>query len=290
MTNSGKPLLCTLGMLVFWTGTCANAIETSGGSPYQGIVERNVFGLKPPPPPPDPEANKPPPPKIFLTGITTILSSKRALMKMTPAPKPGEPAKEQSFTLGEGQRDGDLEVVEIDEKVGKVKVKYYDSIVDLDFENNGVKAAAAPAPGAPPKQAGFVPPPAPAPYTPAAGGGAMPTAARPLRMSSAAGGATSPGAYGGARGPNTYSALPTAPVYGSTPVPTTAGTTAGMVALPAVGTPASTPTPQRNWPPETPMTPEEAAIHEAAYMLQYQQQIKDGKMPAIPGSNPLLPQ
>ena len=120
------------------------------GSPYQGIVERNVFGLKAPAPPPDPEANKPPPPKIFLTGITTILGNKRALMKLTPPAKPGEPAKEQSFTLGEGQRDGELEVLEIDEKAGTVKVNEFGTVMTLSFENNGVKAGPAPAPGGAP--------------------------------------------------------------------------------------------------------------------------------------------
>src|SRR5271169_4891622 len=100
--------------------TAANAITGTGdasGSPYQSVVERNVFGLKPPPPPPDPELNKPPPPKNTLTGITTILGNKRALLKFTPpVTKAGEQPKEQAFTLAEGQGEGGLEVLEIDEK------------------------------------------------------------------------------------------------------------------------------------------------------------------------------
>src|SRR5215472_11388177 len=86
-------------------------------SPYQAIVDRNVFALKPPPPPPtnNPDANKPPPPAITLTGITTILGSKRAFMSVNMPAKPPEPAKVQSFMLSEGQRDGDIEVLEIDE-------------------------------------------------------------------------------------------------------------------------------------------------------------------------------
>ena len=104
MMHSGKTLVCIMGV---WALCLAanGATSESATSPYQGIVERNVFGLKPPPPPPGPEDNKPPAPKIFLTGITTILGTKVALMKLTPPPaKPGEPAKEESFTLKVGQR------------------------------------------------------------------------------------------------------------------------------------------------------------------------------------------
>ena len=111
-------------MLVFLAGSFAVGVSALGvttdaqNTPYQSIVDRNVFALKPPPPPPDPEATKPPPVKITLTGITTILGNKRALMK-SPAPpgKPGEPAKpEVSYILTVGQREGDVEVIDIDER------------------------------------------------------------------------------------------------------------------------------------------------------------------------------
>jgi hypothetical protein len=36
------------------------------------------------------------------------------------------------------------------------------------------------------------------------------------------------------------------------------------------------------------MTPEEAAIHGAAYMMKNKDAIEKGLMPSIPGSNPLL--
>jgi hypothetical protein len=175
-------LICTLA------GLALCAFGNTPGNPYQGIVDRNVFGLKSPPPPPDPEANKPPPPKIFLTGITTILGNKRALLKMTPPATPGVPAKEQSFTLREGERDGELEVLEIDEKAGTVKVNEYGSITTLSFENNGVKAPAAPVPVAVPNAAGFVPAPAANPFTPAGRANTLP---RPMRPTPA-GAATSP--------------------------------------------------------------------------------------------------
>ena len=191
MKRGRRMLISTLvGVAVCTTANAA----TSGtsGSPYLGIIERNVFGLKAPPPPPDPEANKPPPPKIFLQGITTILGNKRVLLKMQMPPKPGEqPKGEQGFILAEGQRDGEIEVLEIDAKAGKVKVKNFGQIVDLDFEKDGVKTAAAPAPGGPPKPGGFVPAAPPNPFAPAGGANPIPTA-RPMRLPLPAGAAATP--------------------------------------------------------------------------------------------------
>jgi hypothetical protein len=189
MKHGERMLICTLaGLALCTTGNAVGG--DSPGNPYQGIVDRNVFGLKSPPPPPDPEASKPPPPKVFLTGITTILGNKRALLKMTPPAKPGEPAKEQSFTLGEGQREGDIEVLEINEKVGAVKVNNYGTITTLDFENNGVKVAAGPAPtAAGARPAGFVPAQGANPAMPAGGPGTLP---RPMRLPTPTGAAVSP--------------------------------------------------------------------------------------------------
>jgi hypothetical protein len=287
MTNGGKPLMGALSILVLWTGMRVIAIETSGGTPYQGIVERNVFGLKPPLPPPDPEANKPPPPKIILQGIVTFGGVKRALFKMQMPPKPGEPPKgEQSFNLAEGQRDGDVEVLEIDAKPpGTVKVNNFGTITSLNFENNGVKTAGAAAPGVQPGGPGFVPPPAGNPFSSAGGlKGAPPS--RPLRTDSTSG-AAAPGSYGRPGGQNTYTAVPTASTYNPAPGVVMSGGTLGTVTLPGMGSPP-TATRQQNWPPETPMTPEQAAIQEAAYMLKNKDAIEKGLMPSIPGSNPLL--
>ena len=174
-------------MLVLLAGNlalCAAATASTAAAadnPYQRIVERNVFGLKPPPPPPDPESIKPPPPKIFLTGITTILGNKRALMKLTPpVTKPGEQPKEQAFTLAEGERDGGLEVLEIDEKARTVKVNNYGTVATLDFENNGVKAPPAAAPGTLPP--GMQPAIRPGLPVPGAMGGPTPMPNRPLRV------------------------------------------------------------------------------------------------------------
>jgi hypothetical protein len=177
MIRVGKMLGCLMGSFIVCAGAQA-ATPDSPASPYQPIVERNVFGLKPPPPPPaPPEPPKPEPSKILLTGITTILGNKRALLKATmPAKppqqgKPAEPVKEQAYMLAEGQRDGDLEVLEIDEKAGTVKVNELGTVRTLNFQDNGVKLTSTPPPatagipGAPPNPIGAIPPPA-NPYAP----------------------------------------------------------------------------------------------------------------------------
>src|SRR5438552_18774603 len=86
----------------------ANAITIDASNPYRGIVDRNVFGLKdpPPPPPPNPDANKPPAPPITLTGISTVLGTKRAFMTLQLPAMPPERTKMASLMLSEGQRDG----------------------------------------------------------------------------------------------------------------------------------------------------------------------------------------
>jgi hypothetical protein len=151
MKHGGKLLACVVGSLAF--GPSANAITAdTAENPYQSIVDRNVFSLKPPPPPADPsEANKPQALKITLTGITTILGNKRVLMKTAPPPgKPGEaPKTEQSYILTEGQREGEIEVISIDEKAGSVKVSNAGTVQTLTFEKDGAKLPATPAPAAP---------------------------------------------------------------------------------------------------------------------------------------------
>jgi hypothetical protein len=150
-------------------GLSARAVAPEAISQYQGITDRNVFGLRPPPQ--VMTSNSPAPlPKITLTGITTILGNKRALMKVAPAgSKPGEAKKEESMILTEGQREGEIEVLQIDEKEGSVKVNNTGTVMLLTFEKDGAKlpATAPPGPGGLPsalpgasgvqRHAGFVP-------------------------------------------------------------------------------------------------------------------------------------
>lgn len=141
---------------------------------YQSITERNVFGLHAPPTQAPPTNAPPQLSKITLTGITTILGNKRALMKVLPiALKPGDAAKELSLILTEGQRESEIEVLQIDELAGRVKVNNAGTVMILTFEKDGSKLPATPGPAAIPNApsplpvAGVTNPYIPAP-TPAA--------------------------------------------------------------------------------------------------------------------------
>src|SRR5262245_9570604 len=145
MRRSLTTLVGSLVALCVCTSLTA-VVPDSVANHYEGIPGRNAFGLKPPP---KPEANTPPPQiaKIVLTGITTILGNKRALMKVHPVgAKPSDQAKENSLILTEGQREGDIEVIEINEDAGSVKVNNAGTIMTLTFEKDGAKLPATPAP------------------------------------------------------------------------------------------------------------------------------------------------
>src|SRR2546422_2759852 len=69
----------------FTVGTAQMLPTEAKPNPYQTIIERNPFGLKPPPPAPDPTPPAPltPPSKVVLTGFTSISGPPRALLEIT---------------------------------------------------------------------------------------------------------------------------------------------------------------------------------------------------------------
>ena len=137
----------------------ATAATPHSNNPYQAIADRNAFGLKPPPPPPEVEKPKTPPPKITLTGITTRNGKKTVFLKTPGTPgKPGEAAKEQYYAVTQGgPTDRDIELLDVDEKAGSVRLKYEGTEVPLNFVDNGAKVVAPP-PGQI-GQPGIIPPP-----------------------------------------------------------------------------------------------------------------------------------
>jgi hypothetical protein len=139
MMRGGKTLVYIIAGLVLGTGAKAVTAD-SADNPYHGIVDRNLFNLKPPTPPPGPEANKPPAPKITLTGITTILGYKQVGLLV--ATRPGQPP--ESYIMTEGQGREGVEVLQIDEKAGTVRVRNHGEEQTLDFVNNGAKPATGP--------------------------------------------------------------------------------------------------------------------------------------------------
>jgi len=119
-------------------------------NPYQPIIDRNAFGLRPPPPPPDPTPPAPPAApaaKVTLTGITSMFgpSSTRALLEIVEQ-EPGKPATPKKPILREGERLGSIEVVSIDVEKSVVKIRNGGIETNLTFE---VAKSSSPAPGAP---------------------------------------------------------------------------------------------------------------------------------------------
>lgn len=197
MKRAGKTTIWALISVLLGVG--AEAV-TPGTSPnqtpanqYQGIVDRNVFNLRPPPAPVNPAdlVKKEAPPKVTLDGITTILGKKETFLSVPPT-KPGTPA--QTLMLAEGQAEDDVEVTSIDERAGVVKVINHGESETLDFDHNGTKPV-APTPGNPSGPVTIPPIPAPAP----ANVQPFPNVIRPIRTLPT----RSPGGpFGGGGNPN----------------------------------------------------------------------------------------
>ena len=190
-----------LAGLVAGMGISEAVAADLAANPYQTIPERNLFHLNPPPPPAPAPETKVPTPKIFLTGISTLGGRKAALLKTAPQGKPGEPPKERSYMLGEGERQDDLEVVAIDAPGGIVNVRYNGDAISVNFKDNAVASTTPAAPGPPGAPGvpgamvprGIVAPPAGGGFHPAG----MPPAAAPSPVASSQPGDASAGAGGG---------------------------------------------------------------------------------------------
>lgn len=241
MKHGGKLLVSMMGGLAVCTAASGVTSDKQiSSNPYQSIIDRNVFSLKPPPPPADPaETAKPTALKITLTGITTIFGDKRVLMKAAPtAGKPNEAKTEQSYILSQGQREGDLEVLEIDEKAGSVKVNNAGTIQTLTFEKDGAKLPSTPAPAVPglPGAAPIIPGlPVTHPMQPA--GGITPNFQLPPRIPRLP--------TAGAQGGYTPGMIPSSvPIPGAAPSYGTPGVLPGNTITPPNANPVQTPTPQ----------------------------------------------
>src|SRR5258706_2375997 len=157
MKRGAKKFVCLAVGLALAMGAKAavNDNTADASNPFSAIVERNVFALKDPPPPPPLEVKtNTPPPNIRLTGITTIFgtSNKRALFMVQEIAIPGKPAgKEESYILTEGQRQGAIAVLEIDEEKNSVKIKNdgNEAVLTLDDKVKLPSAPAIPGLGAP---------------------------------------------------------------------------------------------------------------------------------------------
>jgi hypothetical protein len=125
--------------------SCAKVLSAAASADYyQQIPARNLFGLHEPAPQII-EQPKPQLPRIILNGITTM-GSKLVFLKVQFPPKPGEQQQqaEQSFMLTEGQREGAIEILEIDEKAGTIRVNNSGTEMTIGFDKDASKVAKTP--------------------------------------------------------------------------------------------------------------------------------------------------
>lgn len=137
---------CRLLILAAAMVGLVSASAATADNPYKPIPQRNVFGLNPIPTN-NPADQKPPEPpsKIIPNGIMTIFGKVQVLFKVQEPGKAGQPAKEQTYVMGEGERQDDIEVQKIDEKAAAITFNNRGIVQTLEL----VKAAAtggAPAP------------------------------------------------------------------------------------------------------------------------------------------------
>ena len=106
----------------------ARADVAAVSNPYAPIVTRNVFALVPiPTNAPVDTTPEVPPPKITPNGIMTLFGKLQVLFKVAGVAHPGQPPKDESYVLSEGDRQDDIEVQAIDEKSATIT-----------FDNHGV--------------------------------------------------------------------------------------------------------------------------------------------------------
>jgi hypothetical protein len=126
-----------------------------GENPYTPIVTRNVFGLLPIPTGPPPDATPAvPPPKITANGIMTIFGKVQVLFKVAGVARPGQPPKDESYVMSEGDRQDDIEVVKIDEQAATITFNNHGVVQQLALvagtASGGTPPPAPPSFGAPP--------------------------------------------------------------------------------------------------------------------------------------------
>ena len=101
-------------------------------NPYAPVVVRNMFGLLPiPTNPPTVQPPADPPPKITPNGIMSLFGELQVLFKVSIPPKSGQPPHDESYTLSEGERQDDIEVVKIDEKASTITFNNHGTIQEL---------------------------------------------------------------------------------------------------------------------------------------------------------------
>jgi uncharacterized membrane protein YgcG len=145
MNRVAKISACFAGVLAANVGLFADEVVLPD-NPYALIVARNVFGLNPPVTVDASAQDDNPPPKITPSGIMSVFGHLQVLFKVAGAAKPGQPAKDESYILSEGQRQDDIEVTHIDEKTGIVAFNNHGTLQELPLAVTPAISTPAPLP------------------------------------------------------------------------------------------------------------------------------------------------
>jgi hypothetical protein len=155
MNVTEKTVLLGLGVVLV---TCAvSAVPPAAKSgDYSVIITRNPFGLVDPPPPPPPKVDPPkpveaePPPNVELTGFWRNSQKGKTVALFLVEPKKGE--KKVSYMWAEGEGDGGMKVLAINEAEETVKFSLRGVESTITFTKPqpvAAPVAAAPGRGAP---------------------------------------------------------------------------------------------------------------------------------------------
>jgi hypothetical protein len=149
MNSAGQFILSLAVALGMATALRAETAATD--KPYASIGTRNVFGLVPIPvaPPADPGPPPEPPPKITPNGITSIFGKLQVLYKVAEKPVAGQPPKESSHMLSEGEREDEITVIKINKEAGVVTFDNHGETQELPLVTVLNPTGPAGAPGAP---------------------------------------------------------------------------------------------------------------------------------------------
>jgi hypothetical protein len=138
----GKIVVCLASGLVLNAGARAGDTVLPN-NPYAPIIVRNVFGLNPPLAN-DVTTQVDPPSKITPNGIMSIFGRLQVLFKVAGTAKPGQPAKDESYILSEGQRQDEIEVIHIDEKASLVTFNNHGTVQEIPLANAPTVTTPAP--------------------------------------------------------------------------------------------------------------------------------------------------
>ena len=127
------PFISACVFAAFIPATVSAGDLAMAANPYTTISERNVFALVPIPVVTNvvDTAPKDPPPKITPNGIISLFGKLEVLFKVAVKPAAGQPAKDASYVMGEGERQDEIEVVKIDQAGEKITFRNHGDLQEL---------------------------------------------------------------------------------------------------------------------------------------------------------------